>query len=356
MSGTIERIREDTTTPLPNAWVVLHRVGRGSAGPLDSIRSDARGRYQFDYRTSGDSAVYFASSMYGGVAYFTPPFTTKSVSGDSAEIAVFDTSSTAARVSTRSHHVIVFVPEDDKTRRVSEVYWLENTTALTKVASHNGPSWTATLPPGAANGRIDDGSVPADGVHIGKSDVQVFAPLSPGLHQINISYDLPAKTFPLKMSVRDSTMVLEVLVEDIGGVAKGAGLATQKSVTAEQRTFQRYLAHDVAPGSSFQVSAARKSAVSGRTLYVLAVVTIAGVGLLFGLARGNKRGPMRIVNPMVPQTPMEAEGIAHAIASLDEQFAKRKNPTDDERAAYTAKRDELKAQLTAVLEARDDRL
>ena len=80
--------------PVSNVWVVLHRVGPDSAGPLDSIRSDPRGRYSFQYvRTGSDEAIYFVSASYAGIAYFTPPLAQGKVSGDDAEIVVFDTTS-----------------------------------------------------------------------------------------------------------------------------------------------------------------------------------------------------------------------------------------------------------------------
>jgi len=43
VSGRVLRGGRDTV-PLSGAWVVLHRVTRDAGGPLDSVRSDARGR------------------------------------------------------------------------------------------------------------------------------------------------------------------------------------------------------------------------------------------------------------------------------------------------------------------------
>src|SRR5262249_16257435 len=112
--GTVHLGGEDTTRIVPNAMVVLHRVGRTVAGPLDSVRSDARGNYSFHYRATADSAVFFVSSMYRGVAYFTPPLAGPDVRGDSADITVFDTTSTGASIATRSRHVIAFARSGNK--------------------------------------------------------------------------------------------------------------------------------------------------------------------------------------------------------------------------------------------------
>ena len=49
--------------PVPAAWVVLHRVGPDRAGPLDSVRSDSRGRYAFRYTRTGSEDAILPSSI-----------------------------------------------------------------------------------------------------------------------------------------------------------------------------------------------------------------------------------------------------------------------------------------------------
>ena len=74
VDGRVVRGMRERQSPIANQWVVLHRVGRDRAGPLDSVRTTSTGAFKFRYRSSGDSdAVYFVSTSYGGVAYFTPP-------------------------------------------------------------------------------------------------------------------------------------------------------------------------------------------------------------------------------------------------------------------------------------------
>ncbi|HKN59215.1 MAG TPA: hypothetical protein VJV97_10200, partial [Gemmatimonadaceae bacterium] len=94
--------------PVSGAWVVLHRVGPDRAGPLDSVRSDARGRYSFNYsRTGSPDAIYFVSASHDGIAYFTPPLAEGKVGGDDGQIAVFDTTSGHVPLSVRGHHVVI---------------------------------------------------------------------------------------------------------------------------------------------------------------------------------------------------------------------------------------------------------
>src|SRR5581483_4857559 len=94
VDGTVMRGTRKGTVPVANQWVVLHRVGPDRAGPLDSVRTSAAGAYTLRYHTSGDTtALYFVSTSYGGVAYFTSPLRAPRVSGDNAQIIVFDTTS-----------------------------------------------------------------------------------------------------------------------------------------------------------------------------------------------------------------------------------------------------------------------
>ena len=93
VSGRVVRPGASGMLTVPGAWVTLHRVAPDSSGPVDSVRADAGGRYSIRYRPAGGDAVYFASSMFGGVAYFTPPLPATDAGGDAGEITVFDTTS-----------------------------------------------------------------------------------------------------------------------------------------------------------------------------------------------------------------------------------------------------------------------
>jgi len=61
-----------------------------------------------------------------------------------------------------------------------------------------------------------------------------------------------------------------------------------------------------------------------------------------GERRASRDGCRRIAPP-------DAAHLARDIADLDEAFARNASATDAQRASYQARRDALKAQLTAVL-------
>ena len=130
--GASRAARAQRQQPLGNQWVVLHRVGRDRSGPLDSMRTSARGTFAFRYRATGDSAaIYFATTSYGGIVYPTAPFRGPVVSGDDASITVFDTTSGPVAIKVGGHHIIVGAPQANGRRPVGEVYDLQNDSTVT---------------------------------------------------------------------------------------------------------------------------------------------------------------------------------------------------------------------------------
>jgi len=71
VSGRVLRGGRDTV-PLANAWVQLHRLARESTGPVDSVRSDARGRYRLELRRPTAPADT-RQCVYDSIAYFSLP-------------------------------------------------------------------------------------------------------------------------------------------------------------------------------------------------------------------------------------------------------------------------------------------
>jgi hypothetical protein len=353
----VRRAAGEATRPVSGVWVVLHRVGRGGGGPLDSVRSDARGAYAFRFQRGPDSAVFFASAAYLGVTYFTPPFSSASTTGDAAAITVYDTTSSAAPVRTRGRHVVVFGGDSAGLRQVAEVFWLENATHRTRVPLREKPSWSSLLPDGVNNVHVEQGDVAPSAVQTADGRVAVFAPVAPGLRQLHVSYTVPVGRFPLTFPVGDTTTVLEVLIEGVTGDASGAGLEAQQGTVVEERAFQRFVARDVARGATFVVTLPAET-VGLKTWYVAGVVGLAAIALVFAFARtaGIMRARRPIPNRALRRTPARAETIAAAIASLDAQFERHSAPSDAERALYEQQRTQLKAELTDVLAQRDDGL
>jgi hypothetical protein len=280
--------------PVPRVMVTLHRVGSDTAGPLDSMRADDRGRYQFRFTRSGErGAIYFVSASYGGIAYFTPPLAHSTVEGDEAEIAVFDTTSGPVPISSRGHHVVVSAVDANGMRSVTEVYELANDSSVTRVApaTGGGEVWSAVLPQQARSFQVSQGDIPAQAVKFEGGKARVFAPIAPGLKQLAFTYSIPAKAFPLSIPIVRDTQILEVLIEDEKGTVTGAKLAEKAPVSFEQRSFRRFLADDV-PASSVSLI---DLPASGGTRdidprYMVALTGVIGAAMILALARALRRG------------------------------------------------------------------
>lgn len=279
--------------PVAGAWVTLHRVGPDSAGPLDSLRSDARGRYAFKYRHSGsDDAIYFVSASYAGIAYFTPPLTSAVVKGEDGEITVFDTTSRHVPLSLRGHHVVVSAVDANALRSVVEVYDLSNDTSVTRVAANDQPSgatWQTHILPVATNFKVNQGDVPAQAVSYSNGLVNVFAPIAPGLKQVSFSYTLPAKSFPLRLPLEKATTVYEILIEEKAGAVSGPHLKEVDPVTVDERNFRRFLATDMPENSVAVIDLPAPAPRSIDPRYLVALTLVIGGAMILALAQALRR-------------------------------------------------------------------
>ncbi|HKC80542.1 MAG TPA: hypothetical protein VKB91_05065 [Gemmatimonadaceae bacterium] len=281
--------------PVSGAWVVLHRVGPDRAGPLDSLQSDSRGRYSFNYeRTGSGDAVYFVSASHDGIAYFTPPLAEGKVSGDDAEITVFDTTSGHVPMSLRGHHVVVSAVDANARRSVMEVYDLSNDSSVTRIATGDRPedaTWQVHLTPGATDFQVSQGDISAAAVAYTNGVVNVFAPIAPGIKQLSFSYSLPANAFPLKLPLEKETGVYEILIEEKAGSVTGPHLKEVDPVTVEERNFRRFLASDMPENSVAVIDLpAPPPTRSIDPRFLVALTVVIGGSMIAALARALRRG------------------------------------------------------------------
>jgi hypothetical protein len=351
--GLVQRVTATGVAPLAGAWVVLHRVGRDVAAPIDSTRTDASGRFAFRYRATGDTtALYFIAGTYAGIAYFTPPLRKPVVAGGDADLLVYDTTSVPIPISVRGRHVIVTAPDTGKGRLVIEVFELSNDTSLTRVAgAPEKPTFETALPDGATDLAATDGDVPKDAVKFEAGRVRVFSPIAPGVKQFTFHYRLPLNKAPIAIPAMSPAAVLEVLVEDTQGSASGAKLKKMASVNVEGRPFRRFLAQDV-PGNAVVTVLAPTQTGAVFSMRMAFVIVAIGVAMLAGLAASlMRKGPL--VARAHEMGDADPDDIARKIAALDDAFEKKESPTDDERADHYEARARLKARLTSSLARRD---
>ncbi|HEY4303252.1 MAG TPA: hypothetical protein VGM82_02195 [Gemmatimonadaceae bacterium] len=351
VDGRVSRGTREGQQPLANQWVILHRVGPDRAAPLDSVRSSAKGDYAFRYRPSGDStAIYFVSTSYGGVAYFTPPFRSVVVKGDDASLIVFDTTSTTPSIKLGGRHLIVGAPRQNGARPIAEVYDLENDTTVTFISRDSTtPVWTAHIPATATGFQLT-GDVAAGGIVRNGSSVGLFVPLSPGIRQFAFTYDLPSSAFPLKLPAEQPIGVFEVMVQEPTAHVQGPAVREVAPVNAEGRNFRRFLAQDIPPNAIVQVDVPRVIGAAREKVYI-GVGTALLAAMAAALVLTARRSFSRTLSPSRVQSAPKSEALLRTIADLDAQFERNRNPDDAARAAYEARRAELKSELMGLLAA-----
>jgi hypothetical protein len=351
VSGRVIRPVADSMRGVEGKWVVLHRVGSDRSGPLDSARTTRGGRFVIRYAPSGTGdAIYFVSSEHDGIAYFSPPLDTARRVNE-AELAVFDTTSAPVPIHVRGHHVVVAARQADGRREIVEVYELANDSTVTRVAAGDVPVWSAVLPEGAADVRVGQSDLSEDAIRIDDGRVRVYGPLAPGIKQLSYAYRVSGRSFPLSLPVSAQAGLLEVLLEEPNASAVAPGLQRVDPVSVESRTFNRFLAQDVAVGGVLRIDVPR-SASSPREMWVAPIVVATAAAMALVLLRATRRGQSteRVsIRPRVAESP--AERLAREIAELDARMENASNLGDADRAAYSLRRAELKSALASALDA-----
>jgi len=345
--------------PAAGAWVTVHRVARDSAGPIDSVRTDAAGRYAMRWRAFGaPDAVYFASLTWDGIAYFTAPLRSSDSRGDEAEITVFDTTSKTFPLSVRGRHLIIGKADSLDQRTIIEVFELSNDslrTLVTAEVASPAPTWSLGVPSSALDVRATEGEISPDAFAYTSGRVSVFAPIAPGLKQVSFSYKVPASSFPLSFVAEGGAVVFELLLEDPQGTVAAEGFANVDPVTLERRNFRRFLAQDVKDGLRVEVDLPDVS-TPARNLYISGLLI--GIGLLMMIVlaravqqRGNAPSASGHLNAPAtrPRMVPEHQRLAQEIAALDTMFDAQALPTADERATYEQRRAHLKDALAGAL-------
>ena len=346
----LRAVEGSAPAPVAGQWVVLHRVGSDAAGPVDSARTGANGRFRFRYGPTGSpDALYFVSAHYAGIAYFSPPLRSAAVRGGDADVMVYDTTTDTAALRLQGRHLVIAQPRGSR-RDVAEIFEIENQSARTVVARDSvTPLWTTTVPAEAESLAVAPGDVAAAAVVFRPGRAELYAPLSPGVRQLVLTYMLPVGAMPASIPAARETSVLEVLVEESRAEVTGAGLTETAPVPIDGRTFRRFLAQDVAANAVVRVNApepAGQNAEAQRVLLVfLAVAMLGALGFWF-VRRGPRRPGAGAAGERRAST---ADQLVAQLAALDTRFER----AGGDRATYEAERAVLKRRIQHALAAAD---
>lgn len=341
--------------PVPGQWVVLHRVGSDRAGPLDSARTGPDGHFRIRYSRSGvEDALYFVSARYGDIAYFSPPLRADTVRGGDADVIVYETTADTTQLRVQGRHIVLSAPRVPRGRKreVAEVFEIENEGTRTVVARDSiTPLWTTTLPAKAESASVAPGDVTAGAVAFRRGRAEIFAPMSPGVRQVVLTYLLPASAFPLSRPIERQTSVLEVLLEEPRASVEGPRLGEVAPVEIEGRAFRRFLAQDVPGSAVIRLDVPPPVAQNRTAMHVLAVIV--ALALFGGFAtwyvrRQGGTSPRTLHPTPAPRT---LDLLVAELATLDARFERTQNASADVRASYERERADLKDRIARELAA-----
>jgi len=338
---------------VPGIVVTLHRVGPDGAGPLDSMRTEADGRYRFSYRARGSAdAVYFTSVMFDGIAYFSSPTRAAMTYEGDASITVFDTSSRNVHIKVAGHHFVVAAPRPDGRREVAEVFELQNDTAVTLVSGDTAhPTWRVHLPTGATDARVTESDISPGAADVRPGEVRVYAPLSPGIRQLALMYVLPKSSFPLQIPVEWPTTVLEVLAEEPTAEVSGARLTKRDTASTGGRTFQRWLAEDVPANGVISIDFRESAAAREHRIVTILGSLVAALMAAALFVAFRRRAPRPVVAATPGFSADARESLVREIALLDASWERDPLRTPERAAEYDERRRALKARLAELLAA-----
>src|SRR3989442_7014957 len=96
----------------------------GRGGPIDSVRSDARGAYALAIARPDSDAIYVVSSWYHGIAYFSEPIRpARRTAVSVAPLTVYDTSATGAAVPAGPRVITIAAPAPERAPDAPEPVW-----------------------------------------------------------------------------------------------------------------------------------------------------------------------------------------------------------------------------------------
>lgn len=340
VTGRLVRgVSADSVVPLGGAWAVLHGVTSAGGSPVDSQRTDARGRYRFSVTQTDTSAIYLVSSAYHGITYFSEAVVLREA-GDSVEmLVVYDTSSVEPSIRVTQRHVVVRVPDPGGGgRRTLELVSLGNLGARTRVsADGTRPTWQASLPLDIVQFQVGESDVSAGAVAKIGDTVAVTAPLPPGTKQVLYTYVVPSSVSELVLPIDQPTDRLLVLLEDTAAVSLSGDLIYRGVEIFEDAQFALFEGVDVAPGTRVAFEFSKGSGITVRQLWGVLVALVASVMLGALLLWWRRQSPQPV--------PVTAEALAQEIAALDMAFEADQDASPDATASYRDARAHLKSRL-----------
>jgi hypothetical protein len=284
------------TVPLANAVVVLHRVTRTSGGPIDSARSDSKGRYRFDVHGGGvdSGSIYLVSTLYDSLAYVSPPvnFSGRPVTHVD-DLVAYPTTANSPPIRLERRLATIASAGTAGTREVLEILELQNTGLTARITKDTlTPTWAGRIPERAGQTRGGQGDISPEAMRFRHDSIILLAPIPPGpVKQLSYAYTLPADTRTLAVPIDQVTANLNLLIEDTTAVVTAPRLEALGVQELEGRHYAAYRAGPLMPNDRVEIQLPSTGFRAQALLpYVIAVLA-AGMVLALVWALRKRRAP-----------------------------------------------------------------
>jgi hypothetical protein len=281
--------------PVAGRWAVLHRVTQQGGAPLDSVRTDAAGRFRFTLRSVDTTALYLASTEWHSIGYFSSPVRVAGTRADTLPpLVVYDTSSTGPPLRlVRRLVTVARLATTDGSFDVLEALYVENAGTTARIATDTArPVWVMALPRAAIQFRAGESDVSPESMVRRGDSLAVYGTIAPGpIRQLTVNYSLPADVARLDIPIDQATGQLDVFVEGEDATAVGPGVQALGPETIEGRTFHRFQAADLAAGAVVTVTlpAPRVGAQAALPALIAVVALALGAGVWVAFRRRPAR-------------------------------------------------------------------
>lgn len=336
--------------------VVLHHISSGTqGGAVDSTEVHPDGTFTFRLPTVPDSArheIYFVLTQHDGVLYFGTPVTLPVQLDSLYVIHTYDTTMVAPEgVSLPLQVRDVFLEQDSTGSgwRVTDLMQVHNERGRTLTARENGAVWRYPLPAKATDFSMGQTGFALDAATFDKDTLVVSAPIPPGNRLFVVRYSVPDPFITIPLPGATSSM--ELLIREPAPPLSVTGLQAQESVQLQQggSTYRHFTGQDLQDTSVTLEAAAAPKLPPVRWLAVILALVLAGFGLKAYYAsrpqaEGAGAGPGAATRPPT-EDGAARQALLVQIARLDEDFEAKPAPTDEERAAYHARREDLLSRL-----------
>jgi hypothetical protein len=280
------------TVPLANVIVVLHRVTRTSGGPIDSARSDSKGRYRFEVQAVDSGSIYLVSTLYDSLAYVSSPvnFAGRPVTHVD-DLVTYPTTANAPPIRLERRLATVAGAGTEGTREVLEILELQNTGLTARITKDTlAPTWAGRLPAGAGQPRGGQGDISPEAMRFRHDSIILLAPIPPGpLKQLSYAYTLPADTRTLAVPIDQVTANLNLLIEDTTAVVTAPRLEALGVQELEGRHYAAYRAGPLMPNDRVEIQLPSTGFRAQALLpYVIAVLA---AGMVLALVWALRKRP-----------------------------------------------------------------